>query len=85
MPPEGLGLRIRQRRQQLGLTMKALATRSGVNVGTLSSIELYYVHRVPRCLPAIAEALEMPLPALVAGLPLTSRSGGGARAAAADS
>ena len=82
MPPEGLGLRIRQRRQELGLTMKAAAARAGINVGTLSSVELYYVHRVPGCLPAIAAALETPLSALMAGLSLVPRTGGGTGAAA---
>ena len=58
MTPEGLGLRIRQRRESLGLTMGQAAQRAGINKGTLSSIELYYVNRVPSALPAIARALE---------------------------
>jgi|GEM_PF-6884097 len=58
MTPEGLGLHIRQRRQALGLTMDQAARRAGINKGTLSSIELYYVNRVPNALPAIAIALE---------------------------
>ncbi len=58
MTPEGLGLHIRQRRQALGLTMDQAARRAGINKGTLSSIELYYVNRIPNALPAIAIALE---------------------------
>ena len=58
MEPEGIGLRIRRRREAMGLTLKQAATRAGINTGTLSSIELYYVNRVPSRLPDIAEALE---------------------------
>ncbi|HEU5317505.1 MAG TPA: helix-turn-helix transcriptional regulator [Chloroflexota bacterium] len=58
MEPEGIGLRIRRRRESLGLTLKQAAGRAGINTGTLSSIELYYVNRVPSRLPEIARALE---------------------------
>ena len=58
MEPEGLGLRIRRRRESLGLTLKETALRAGINTGTLSSIELYYVNRIPSRLPEIARALE---------------------------
>lgn len=58
MEPEGIGLRIRRRRESLGLTLKQAAGRAGINTGTLSSIELYYVNRVPSRLPEIAHALE---------------------------
>ncbi len=68
MTPEGLGLHIRQRRQALGLTMDQAARRAGINKGTLSSIELYYVHRIPNALPAIAIALETTTDFLLAPL-----------------
>jgi len=42
----------------MGLTLKQAAQRAGINTGTLSSIELYYVNRVPSRLPEIARALE---------------------------
>ena len=58
MEPEGIGLRIRRRRVAMGLTLKQAAARAGINTGTLSSIELYYVNRVPSRLPDIAKALE---------------------------
>ena len=58
MEPEGLGLRIRRRRETLGLTLRETAGRAGINTGTLSSIELYYVNRIPSRLPEIARALE---------------------------
>jgi transcriptional regulator with XRE-family HTH domain len=58
MEPEGIGLRIRRRREALGLTLKQAAGKAGINTGTLSSIELYYVNRVPSRLPEIARALE---------------------------
>jgi hypothetical protein len=56
--PQGIGLRIRRRRQALGLTLKEAARRAGMNAGTLSSVELYYVNRTPLRLPDIARALE---------------------------
>ncbi|MGI8423283.1 MAG: helix-turn-helix domain-containing protein [Chloroflexota bacterium] len=59
MEPEGIGLRIRRRREALGLTLKHAAARAGINTGTLSSIELYYVNRVPSRLPDIARALDV--------------------------
>ena len=58
MEPEGIGLQIRRRREAMGLTLKQAAARAGINTGTLSSIELYYVNRVPSRLPDIAKALE---------------------------
>ena len=58
MEPEGIGLQIRLRREAMGLTLKQAAIRAGINTGTLSSIELYYVNRVPSRLPDIARALE---------------------------
>ncbi|HET7770673.1 MAG TPA: helix-turn-helix transcriptional regulator [Chloroflexota bacterium] len=58
MPPEGIGLRIRLRRQQLGLTLKEAARRAGMNPGALSTVELYYVNRTPLRLSDIARALE---------------------------
>jgi len=64
MEPEGLGLRIRRRREALGLTLKQTAQRAGINTGTLSSIELYYVNRVPSRLADIARALETTIPQL---------------------
>ena len=42
----------------MGLTLKQAAARAGINTGTLSSIERYYVNRVPSRLPEIAKALE---------------------------
>jgi transcriptional regulator with XRE-family HTH domain len=71
MEPEGLGLRIRQRREALGLTMGQAAQRAGINKGTLSSIELYYVNRVPSALPAIARALETTPEHLLDGTPVS--------------
>ncbi len=65
MEPEGLGLRIRRRREALGLTLRETAERAGINTGTLSSIELYYVNRVPSRLPDIARALETTVPQLM--------------------
>ncbi len=65
MEPEGLGLRIRSRREALGLTLRETAQRAGINTGTLSSIELYYVNRVPSRLPEIARALETTVPQLM--------------------
>ena len=65
MEPEGLGLRIRRRREALGLTLREAAQRAGINTGTLSSIELYYVNRVPSRLPEIARALETTVPQLM--------------------
>lgn len=65
MAPEGIGLRIRRRRQQMGLTLKEASRRAGINSGVLSSIELYYVNRVPSRLPDIAKALETSVSALL--------------------
>lgn len=76
MEPQGIGLRVRRQRQALGLTIKEAAARAGINPGTLSSIELYYVKRVPSCLPAIAQALEVPLDSLLADTPGAVRAGG---------
>jgi transcriptional regulator with XRE-family HTH domain len=56
---------IRNRREQLGLTLRALATRSGVSPSMISDIERASKSPTISTLSAIAEALEVPIAALV--------------------
>src|SRR5690606_18405145 len=59
--PEGVGARIRQAREELGLTQEGLAEILGVQVPTVSRWEtgVYTPKRVP--LPKIAECLKKPV------------------------
>ncbi|HEV2121868.1 MAG TPA: helix-turn-helix transcriptional regulator [Chloroflexota bacterium] len=68
MEPEGIGLNIRERRLELGLTQAQLADRAGIAAGYLSVVECQYVHRVPRRLPDIARALKTKPEALLKGI-----------------
>ena len=62
------------RREKLGLTLRALAARSGVSSSMISDIERGAKSPTVTTLAALAEALELPLAALVEGAPAqTSR------------
>jgi transcriptional regulator with XRE-family HTH domain len=65
---------IRAQRGRLGLTLRALAARSGVSSSMISDIERRAKSPTIATLAALAEALEVPLPALVD----TAGSGAGA-------
>jgi transcriptional regulator with XRE-family HTH domain len=56
---------IRKRRQQLGLTLRALAAKSGVSSSMISDIERKTKSPTISTLSALAEALEVPVAALV--------------------
>jgi transcriptional regulator with XRE-family HTH domain len=56
---------VRKRREQLGLTLRALAARSGVSSSMISDIERKTKSPTISTLSALAEALEVPVAALV--------------------
>jgi transcriptional regulator with XRE-family HTH domain len=56
---------IRNRRERLGLTLRALAAKSGVSSSMISDIEREAKSPTISTLSALAEALEVPLAALV--------------------
>ena len=61
--------RLRERREQLGLTIAELARRSGVDAGTLRRVEHRESDPRSSVLIAMAEAMDYPLTELVAGPP----------------
>jgi transcriptional regulator with XRE-family HTH domain len=56
---------IRRRREEMGLTVRALASRSGVSSSMISDVERAAKSPTISTLAALSEALEMPLSALV--------------------
>jgi transcriptional regulator with XRE-family HTH domain len=56
---------IKNRREELGLTLRALASRSGVSSSMISDIERESKSPTISTLSALAEALEVPLAALI--------------------
>jgi transcriptional regulator with XRE-family HTH domain len=64
---ERIALAIKNRREQLGLTLRALASRSGVSSSMISDVERRTKSPTIATLSALAHALEMPLSALVDG------------------
>ena len=58
---------IRRRREERGLTLRALGRRSGVSPSMISDVERGLKSPTISTLAALAGALEMPLPALVEG------------------
>jgi transcriptional regulator with XRE-family HTH domain len=59
---------IKKRREQLGLTLRALASRSGVSSSMISDVERGTKSPTIATLSALAEALGVPLSALVDGV-----------------
>jgi len=60
---------LRQRREQLGLTLRALAARSGISSSMISDVERGAKSPTISTLAALAQALGVPVSALVDGLP----------------
>jgi len=58
---EGIGHRLRLRRKVRGLSLQAVAGRSGVSIGQLSQIERGISAPSPRALQAVCAALDMPV------------------------
>jgi transcriptional regulator with XRE-family HTH domain len=56
---------IRRRREEMGLTVRALASRSGVSPSMISDVERAMKSPTISTLAALAEALELPLSTLV--------------------
>jgi transcriptional regulator with XRE-family HTH domain len=65
-----IGLRIIKRREELGLTQKALAEAIDMQPGNLSQIESGGRNVTNRTLSRIAEALDTTVAELVAGPPI---------------
>jgi transcriptional regulator with XRE-family HTH domain len=71
---EGVALAVRDRREQQGLTLRALAKMSGVSASMISDIERGAKSPTIATLSALAQALSVPLAALVESpVPLTGR------------
>jgi transcriptional regulator with XRE-family HTH domain len=62
---ERIAQAIKNRREQLGLTLRVLASRSGVSASMISDVERGTKSPTIATLSAVAQALEMPLSALV--------------------
>ena len=60
---------VRERRARLGLTLRALAQRSGVSPSMISDVERQAKSPTVATLAALAAALELPITALVGGTP----------------
>jgi len=60
-----LGLKVKRRRQELALGLKAVATRTGLSVSYLSEIERARKYPKPDKLLKLAEALDLPFDRLV--------------------
>lgn len=60
---------IRRRREELGLTVRALASRSGVSASMISDVERASKSPTISTLAALSRALELPLSALVESRP----------------
>lgn len=58
---------VRERRERLGLTLRALGQRSGVSPSMISDVERQAKSPTVATLAALAAALEVPLATLVAG------------------
>jgi transcriptional regulator with XRE-family HTH domain len=61
----GIAHAIRKRREEMGLTVRALASRSGVSSSMISDVERASKSPTISTLAALSEALEMPLSVLV--------------------
>jgi transcriptional regulator with XRE-family HTH domain len=59
--PPAVGAQIRRWRAERGLTLAAVAERSGLNVGYLSQVENDKASPSLSCLAALGEALEVPV------------------------
>ena len=64
---------VRERRERLGLTLRALGQRSGVSPSMISDVERQAKSPTVTTLAALAAALEVPLATLVAGEPAGPR------------